>query len=74
HKPSARKLPEYEPLSEKEVAIINRLAQGMTSREVAADLALAEGTVRNYTSNILAKLHAGNRVQAINLARRHRII
>jgi DNA-binding NarL/FixJ family response regulator len=74
HKPSPRKLPEYEPLSEKEVAIINRLAQGMSSREVAADLALAEGTVRNYTSNILAKLHAGNRVQAINLARRHRII
>lgn len=74
HKPAARKLPEYESLSEKEVAIINRLAQGMTSREVAADLALAEGTVRNYTSNILAKLHAGNRVQAINLARQHRII
>ena len=74
HKPSARKLSEYEPLNEKEVAIINRLAQGMTNREVAADLALAEGTVRNYTSNILAKLHAGNRVQAINLARQHRII
>jgi two-component system response regulator DesR len=46
----------------------------MTNREVAADLALAEGTVRNYTSNILSKLHAGNRVQAINLARQHRII
>jgi DNA-binding NarL/FixJ family response regulator len=74
HKPSPKKRSEYEPLSEKEVAIINRLAQGMTSREVAADLALAEGTVRNYTSNILAKLHAGNRVQAINLARQHRII
>ena len=74
HKPSPRMLPEYEQLSEKEVAIINRLAQGMTNREVAADLALAEGTVRNYTSNILAKLHAGNRVQAINLARQHRII
>jgi two-component system, NarL family, response regulator DegU len=73
-KPSPKKRSEYETLSEKEVAIINRLAQGMTSREVAADLALAEGTVRNYTSNILAKLHAGNRVQAINLARQHRII
>lgn len=74
HKPSPRKLAEYEPLSEKEIAIIHRLAQGMTNREVAADLSLAEGTVRNYTSNILAKLHAGNRVQAINLARQHRII
>jgi DNA-binding NarL/FixJ family response regulator len=74
HAPTPRKRPEYEPLSEKEIAIIHRLAQGMTNREVAADLALAEGTVRNYTSNILSKLHAGNRVQAINLARQHRII
>jgi two-component system response regulator DegU len=72
--PRAERRPEYEPLSEREVAIIDRLARGMTNREVAADLALAEGTVRNYTSNILAKLHAGNRVQAINLARRHKII
>jgi DNA-binding NarL/FixJ family response regulator len=73
-KPRAGKLPEYEPLSEREVAIIQRLAQGMTNREIASDMALAEGTVRNYTSNILAKLHAGNRVQAINLARQHKII
>jgi DNA-binding NarL/FixJ family response regulator len=72
--PPAERRPDYEPLSEREVAIIHRLAQGMSNREVAADLALAEGTVRNYTSNILAKLHAGNRVQAINLARRHKII
>jgi DNA-binding NarL/FixJ family response regulator len=73
-KPRPGKLPEYEPLSEREVAIIQRLAQGMTNREIASDMALAEGTVRNYTSNILAKLHAGNRVQAINLARQHKII
>jgi DNA-binding NarL/FixJ family response regulator len=64
----------YEPLSEREIAIISRLAQGMSNREVADDLALAEGTVKNYVSNILAKLHAANRVQAINLARQHKII
>jgi DNA-binding NarL/FixJ family response regulator len=46
----------------------------MSNREVADDLALAEGTVKNYVSNILAKLHAANRVQAINLARQHKII
>ncbi|MEO8288652.1 MAG: response regulator transcription factor [Chloroflexota bacterium] len=65
---------EYEPLSEREVELIGRLAQGMSNREIADDLALAEGTVKNYVSSILSKLHAANRVQAINLARQHKII
>jgi DNA-binding NarL/FixJ family response regulator len=64
----------YEPLSERETDIIRRLAQGMSNREVADDLALAEGTVKNYVSTILGKLHAANRVQAINLARQHKLI
>ncbi|HYP40213.1 MAG TPA: response regulator transcription factor [Chloroflexia bacterium] len=64
----------YEPLSEREIDIISRLAQGMSNREIADDLALAEGTVKNYVSTILSKLHAANRVQAINLARQHKII
>jgi two-component system, NarL family, response regulator DegU len=66
--------PAYEPLNEREVEIIDRLAQGMTHRQIANDLALAEGTVRNYASSILAKLHAANRVEAINAARRRKII
>jgi DNA-binding NarL/FixJ family response regulator len=65
---------EYEPLSEREIEIIGLLAQGRSNREIADDLALAEGTVKNYVSNILSKLHAANRVQAINLARQHKII
>lgn len=65
---------DFDPLSEREVSIITRLAQGMSNREVAEDLALAEGTVRNHVSAILAKLHASNRVQAINLARQHKLI
>jgi DNA-binding NarL/FixJ family response regulator len=65
---------DYEPLSERETDIIRRLAQGMSNREVADDLALAEGTVKNYVSTILGKLHAANRVQAINLARQHKLI
>ena len=66
--------PGIEPLSEREITIIARLAQGMSNREVASDLRLAEGTIKNYVSNILAKLQASNRVQAINLARQHKII
>jgi DNA-binding NarL/FixJ family response regulator len=67
-------MPDYEPLNEREIEIISRLSQGMSNREVADDLSLAEGTVRNYVSAILSKLHAANRIQAINLARQHRII
>src|SRR5207253_8234533 len=70
----AHAAPAYEPLNEREIAIISLLAKGMSNREVADQLALAEGTVRNYVSNILSKLHAANRVQAINLARQHKII
>jgi two-component system, NarL family, response regulator DesR len=62
----------YEPLSERETEIVRRLAQGMSNREVAGDL--AEGTVKNYVSTILGKLHAANRVQATNLARQHKLI
>ncbi|HEX6607637.1 MAG TPA: response regulator transcription factor [Chloroflexia bacterium] len=65
---------DYEPLSERETDIVRRLAQGMSNREVADDLALAEGTVKNYVSTILGKLHAANRVQAINLARQYKLI
>jgi len=66
--------PDYDSLSEREIAITSRLAQGMSNREIADDLALAEGTVKNYVSTILSKLHAANRVQAINLARERKII
>ena len=63
-----------EPLSDREIDVITRLAQGMSNRDVAAELTLAEGTIRNYVSSILSKLRASNRVQAINLARHHKII
>src|SRR5688500_6686256 len=66
--------PVIEPLSTREIDIITRLAQGMSNRDVAAELTLAEGTIRNYVSSILSKLRASNRVQAINLARHHKII
>jgi DNA-binding NarL/FixJ family response regulator len=37
-------------------------------------MSLVEGTVKNYMSTILTKLHAANRVQAVNVARQNRII
>ncbi|HVG00558.1 MAG TPA: response regulator transcription factor [Chloroflexia bacterium] len=68
------KLSARDSLTEREVTIITLLSYGMSNREVAVDLNLSEGTIRNYVSGILSKLQASNRIQAINLARRYEII
>ncbi len=69
--PPARKpdagLPE--PLSEREVEILHLLAGGLTNRQIAVRLSLAEGTVKNYVTNILGKLGARDRTQAAIRAR-----
>jgi two-component system response regulator DesR len=44
-------------------------AEGLSSGEIAASLGLNDGTVRNYMSEAITKLGAGNRVEAARLAR-----
>lgn len=56
--------PVHKKLSEQEEQILIFLAQGMTNREIAEQIHLAERTVRNYVSNILKKLQLKNRVEA----------
>jgi len=58
-----------EPLSEREVDILRLLAQGLTNREIAQRLYLAEGTVKNYVTNILSKIGVRDRTQAALRAR-----
>ncbi|MEM7586582.1 MAG: response regulator transcription factor [Acidobacteriota bacterium] len=53
-----------EPLSERELSILQLLARGATNKEIAASLYLAEGTVKNYMTAILGKLGASDRTQA----------
>ena len=55
-------------LTEREVEILNMLAQGLSNPEIAERLHLAPGTVRNYVSSILAKLGVSDRTQAAVLA------
>ena len=50
-------------ISEKELQVISLVAEGMSNREIAAELYLSEGTVRNYISNILEKLELRDRTQ-----------
>jgi two-component system, NarL family, response regulator DegU len=63
-----------EELSQREADVLRLLAQGASNRDIADQLVLAEGTVKNHVSNILMKLHAANRTQAASLARERGLI
>lgn len=53
-----------EPLTQREVEVLRRLAQGHENREIAQQLVISEATVRTHVSNILGKLHLASRTQA----------
>ncbi|WP_327003919.1 response regulator transcription factor [Dactylosporangium sp. NBC_01737] len=56
-------------LTPREREVLDLLGQGMGNREIAAELALAERTVKTHVSNVLAKLDVASRTQAALLAR-----
>jgi two-component system response regulator DesR len=60
---------EPDPLTERERQILQRAGDGRSSIEIATELRLSEGTVRNYLSEAIAKLGASNRVDAARIAR-----
>lgn len=56
------------PLTEREQAILRLVKEGKTTKAIAETLYLSSGTVRNYMSEILAKLEVTNRMEAIKVA------
>jgi two-component system response regulator DesR len=58
-----------DPLSDRERQILQRAGDGRSSAEIATELRLSEGTVRNYLSEAITKLGAANRVDAARIAR-----
>jgi DNA-binding CsgD family transcriptional regulator len=58
-----------EPLSERELEVLNLLASGKTNSEVAGDLFVSVGTIKSHTGNIYRKLGARNRAQALARSR-----
>jgi DNA-binding NarL/FixJ family response regulator len=59
-----------EPLNDKEQKVLELIAQGMSNRQIGAALFLAEGTIKNYVSRIMEKLHANTRTELAMLSRR----
>jgi two-component system, NarL family, response regulator DesR len=58
-----------DPLTERERQILWRAGEGKSSVDIAEELHLSEGTVRNYLSEAISKLGAANRVDAARIAR-----
>jgi len=61
-----------EALNEKEEKILRLITEGMSNRQIAAAMSLAEGTVKNYVSRIMEKLHANTRTALAVISARQR--
>lgn len=62
------------PLSKREQDVLEQLAAGRSTREIAEVLELGEETVKSHLSRIYTKLHANDRVQAVVTAMRHGMV
>lgn len=56
------------PLTSREIEIVQLLANGKTTKSIAEELHLSNGTIRNYVSIVLDKLNVSNRIEAIRKA------
>jgi DNA-binding NarL/FixJ family response regulator len=68
-KPGKRDVAADLGLSERELAVLKGLARGEANKEIASELRIAEGTVKNHVTHILTKLNVSDRTQAALKAR-----
>jgi DNA-binding NarL/FixJ family response regulator len=61
-------------LTSRELEVLKLVAQGMSNKEIAADLYISENTVKNHVRNILEKLHLHSRMEAVVYAVREKIL
>ena len=60
---------EADPLNDRERQVLRLAGEGLSAGEIAGQLNLSQGTVRNYLSDAIGKLGVGNRIEAYRLAR-----
>ncbi|MFN8037099.1 MAG: response regulator transcription factor [Acidimicrobiia bacterium] len=61
-------------LTDRELEVLRLVADGMSNREIAAELFIAENTVKNHVRNILEKLHLHSRMEAVVYAMREKLL
>ena len=69
HPSSFSPQPLIEPLSQRELEVLQLISDGASNREIAQELVLAIGTVKKHISNIFGKLGVSSRTQAVARAR-----
>lgn len=58
----------YEPLTPRELVVLNEMAKGLANKQIASVLNITSNTVKGYLKNILYKLHAADRTEAVTVA------
>lgn len=71
---TSKTLPPYQDLTDRELDVLKLIAQGLNNQDIAERLTITENTVKGHVSNILAKLHLGDRTQAAVFAWREGLI
>lgn len=72
--PSTTSSPTQFRISDREQELLKLLASGLSNSEIAHQLYLSEGTVRNYTSELFKKLGVSDRTQAVVIALRYGLV
>jgi DNA-binding NarL/FixJ family response regulator len=62
------------PLTPREMEILNYIAQGFLNKQIAAELAISEQTIKNHVTSILRKLNANARTEAVVVALKQGLI
>jgi NarL family two-component system response regulator LiaR len=60
----SKEQPSSDPLTERELEVLRLISQGLSNKEIASKIFIAEWTVRTHVSNILGKMHLASRTQA----------
>ena len=72
--PATGELEKKKILSSRETEVLEHICNGLNYKEIAKILFIAPTTVRKHIANIYEKLHVNNKIQAVEVARKHKII